>query len=514
MKLRTRIAAAVPLLVVLPLAACSPGTSEPSTTSANLALFTDPTGFDPALARITDDFYVDRMLYDTLLRRDDAGALAPGLASEWEAISASEYVFTIREGATCADGTPITPTVVANSLERFADPETASAGRTQALGDASAEITPDDDANTVTITLSEDWSYLPTGLTLPYTGIVCPAGLADLEGLTAGTVPDASSGPYTITSATPAVGYELALREDYDAWPEFAVPLEGTAPATVTLTPYSDSTTRATQLLSGGIDGATFSDENATRFEDVEGFVSDTVTPMTTYIIFNERAGSVFADAPDLRRAVAQAIDAEAFNDVDSNGRGVLATSVVSPNVPCVNTDTSLLVEYDPDAAADALAGVSIRFVGATSKAPANEYVAEVLRGMGATVALETLDIPNWSTITSGAADWDMTIQGDQNNTGLLVSSLVRVMGPLADEGGRNKTGQFNETGYAALQASAAETNSDDQCAALQEAQESFLERIDAVPLSTSAETSVTTDVFSIRTFGDYIDPATIRVVG
>ena len=57
-----------------------------------------------------------------------------------------------------------------------------------------------------------------------------------LDGLAAGTVAGATTGPYTLASAQPAVSYTFALREGYDQWPEFATPLEGRPARTVVLT--------------------------------------------------------------------------------------------------------------------------------------------------------------------------------------------------------------------------------------------------------------------------------------
>ncbi|NGO06773.1 ABC transporter substrate-binding protein [Streptomyces sp. HC44] len=490
------------------------GAGGSATDTVNAGIGSDPSTFDPALGAASDDYFVDRLFYDTLTRRDSDG-LTGGLATGWKAVSASEFVFTIRSGATCSDGTPITPTVVADSLTRFADPETASPGRTLAMGGGKATVTADDDADTVTVELTEDWADLPTGLSLPQTGIVCPAGLADPEGLAAGKVKGAFSGPYTLARATPAVRYELTLRQDYDAWPRFSEPLKGTAPATLVLTPFGDQSTKATQLLSGALDVASFSDESMVRFENNDSFSLDLVNQIGAYLLFNERKGSVFAGRPGLRRAVAQAVDPDAFTQVATNGRGQVLRSVGSAELPCVNTDTSLLPGYDPDAAGKVLDGVTIRLVGTNQLEQGNEYIAEVLRNAGADVKLRNLDNAQWSEVTStGGNGWDVTIQGDLNVVGTLPSSLLRVMGPATEDGGRNKTGAVDEKGYAALQQAMSTTAADKRCQALQRAQESFLERVDAAPLAGLAEAAVSADSVSIRTLGDYIDPATIRITG
>ena len=114
-----------------------------------------------------------------------------------------------RTDATCADGTEITPTIVADSLNYFADPETRNNFAKLVFGPERPTITADDAARTVTIDLAQPWSEVLRGLTLAQTGIICPAGLADLDGLAEGAVEGAFSGPWTLTDAqhgVPAVG--------------------------------------------------------------------------------------------------------------------------------------------------------------------------------------------------------------------------------------------------------------------------------------------------------------------
>lgn len=495
---------------------CSGGANDgtaPLTDTVNVSLATDPSSFDPALARSQDDYTVAPLLFDTLLRKDDDGALVGGLASKWDAIDASNYTLQIRDDAKCADGTPITPTVVAASLSRFAAPETGSSGRSLAFGAAKAIFAADDASGTVTASLSAGWSDFLTGLALPQSGIVCPAGLADLKGLSAGTVQGAFSGPYTLESAQPAVTYKLALRGDYSAWPKFSKPLEGSAANKVVFTPISEYSTIATQLLAGSLDIGGVADENVARFKDNDGFTQQSASNNTTYILFNERPGTVFADRPDLRKAVAQAIDPKAFSDIISDSRGKPTLSVGSENIKCVNTDTSLITPLDPGGAAKVLAGVKIRIVGTTFLTEGNEYVAEALRKAGADVDVKSLDNAAWSALTGkGGTEWDINVQGDNNLMGTLASSLLRVMGPPAESGGRNKTGAINDEGYSALVAGMNAIDATEQCAAFKGAQASFLERVDAVPLATLPYVTVAAKGFSIRKFGEYMDPATIRI--
>ncbi|MFT4306814.1 MAG: ABC transporter substrate-binding protein [Microbacterium sp.] len=454
------------------------------------------------------------MLYDSVLRLDDDGALVGGLAETWEAESASSYSFVIRDDATCADGTAITADVVAASLAYLADPETGSGFRSLVFGPGTADVTADGD--TVNITLTEPYSDLERGLTIAQAGIICPAGLADLDGLAAGTVEGAFSGPYTLADAEPGLSYELALRADYDAWPSFAEPLTGTAPSRITYGLATDGSTTANQLLSGDLDFATVFGDTVDRFEGDSAFNITTTISAGVYITFNEQEGSVFAEDQPLRQAVARAIDREAYNTVLSDGRAPLYASVVSPSYECVNTDESLLEPYDPEAATPLLEGVTIRIVQSTAfgdDGAGGEYIQQALTEAGATVELQSTDNATWaSTISTPGSAWDMTITGDINAAGVISASLDRVMGPSIADGGRSSGAADNPEGYAALKAGLATVDETERCAYFQVAQETMLERDDVVPLSGILGDNITREGVSIRAFGDYYDPATVRI--
>lgn len=518
MRNRRYVIPGVALVGALVFSGCAASDTDTSDGSASgtdtirTTLLTDPSTFDPALSRATDDYTTARLLFDTLLRRDDDNRLVGGIASEWEAVDASNYVFTVRDDATCSDGSPITASIVAASLARFMDPETGSSARSLAVGAGDATVTADDDAGTVTVELSEPWSDLPVGVSLPQAGIVCTPGLDDLEALAAGTAEGAFTGPYTLAEANPAVSYSFSLREDYDLWPDFATPLTGRPAATVVLTPIADDATVATQLLAGAIDLAPVFGDAVDRMDSADGFSAVTYTNSTSYLVFNERPGTIFADDRELRLAVAQAIDPEAVNDVVTNGRGQVLSTLASNDLACVVDEPENAISYVDDAG-DSLAGVTIRLIGTTGFGAANDYIAEVLRARGATVQLDALDNATWSSTTgAGGSEWDMTLQGDINIMGTLPSSLLRAMGPVTEEGGRSKTGADNAEGYAALLRALTETDEDAKCAALAEAQESILERVDALPLVSTPGNVFVADGFSVRAFGDYLDISTMRI--
>lgn len=506
------------LILGLALSACSADTDgqvgDYSTDTINSTIPADPTTFIPARGTALDDFYMARLLFDTVVRRDDDNEFVGGLAETWD-VSATEGTFTIRDDATCADGTEITPTIVADSLNYFADPEIKSSSTSQVFGPGRPTITADDSAGTVHIELAQPWTDLLTGLTLAQTGIMCPAGFADEEAFAAGDVEGAFSGPYVLTKSQHGVNYSLTLRDDYAAWPTFSTPLEGVPAKNLVLTVSSKSTANANELLTGTLDIAPVDSADVGRFDDDPSFSTVDIISSGMFIVFNERPGSPFADE-DLRRAVAQAIDQAAYNDVVSAGRADLFTSIASPTSACVLETDEYLTPVDVDAARNVLDGLTFRFVGSQNFGPngaGNIYVQEALLAAGAELVFDNLDNASWATrITKETDTWDFTILGDTNPMGTMASGLTRVSGIATEDGGRNIGGIDNPIAVNGVADAMSADTDDARCAALEEAQKSVLERVDAVPLAALPQIFVARDGFSVSKFSGFIDLATMRI--
>ncbi|MGC7096192.1 ABC transporter substrate-binding protein [Amycolatopsis lurida] len=505
------------LSVVCLAAACTTVTAGPAETGVvRTVLAGDPSSFDPAKAQGQQSFQVASLLYDTLLRRDDDRKLVGGLASAWTAESASDYSFTIRPDATCSDGTPITAPVVAASLRRLAAPETGSTWKNLVFGQGAATIT--EDGPTVRITLAQPFTTLPQGMAIAQAGIVCPAGLADPKGLAAGTVPGAFSGPYTVADAQQGLSYTFALRPEYRAWPVFAKPLTGTPPSRIEVGISTDQSTVANQILAGDLDLGQFADPDAAkRFTGQPDVHQYQVTSSTTYVVFNQRPGRIFADRPDLRRGVAKAIDQNAFNAVFSKNTSELLTSVVPASFACVSKDRVSMQQHDPAGAAARLSGVGeIKMLGNTANRQFSggaDYIYQVLADAGARVTMSKLDNATfWSTIAEGGSDWDLVFLGDLNSVGSISASLDRVIGPGIEDGGRNYSASKNPEGERALADGLATTDEAARCAGFQRAQRTLFERSDIVPLAGSPTTFVTVPDLTLSVFDDYADLATMRI--
>lgn len=508
-------AAAIAAVAGLALAGCA-GTTAPVATDTIRTTIDIPATFDPTNNLSLPDFVLARTSYDTLVRKDASG-FVPGLATSWET-TPTQAVFTIRDGATCSDGTEITLSVVAGSLQFFARPESLAVTRVQVFGPGNEPvITADDAAGTVTIDLQNPWPDLLAGLTISSTGIICPAGTADAEGLAAGTVEGSESGPYVLESFEAGVKYVYQLREDYDWWPEWTTEVAGEPAQTLEFIVSPDSTATANLVISDQLDIAKIQAQTIDRFEGMEGFEVSVNRFSDFYLIFNERDGSPFTD-PALRLGVAQAIDRELFEEVTSLGTGEIATSLASSAIACVPADNPAIPEPDAEAAAAALEGVSIRFIGPTIAGPAgagNEYIAEALRAAGADVTIENTDVGTWiSTVFGEPEAWDLTMYADLNFLGSLTSPLGNFTGPTIFEGGGNIGAAQNAAAGEAFGASLTAATEEERCALLNEAIDALISNVDTFPLINDAFIYVQRPGFTVQMLGGALDDPIFRITG
>jgi peptide/nickel transport system substrate-binding protein len=489
------------------------GGSNPAPADTIRTTIDPPSTFDPTKTLSLPDNLLARTSYDTLVRRDDGGLIA-GLATDWTA-TPTQAVLTIRKGATCSDGTAITPGVVKDSLDYFARPDSGSTVPGQVFGGTPPTITADDNAGTVVVDLGAPWPDLMTGLSISSTGIICPAGLADPDGLGGGTAKGSESGPYVLDSFQPGVKYTFTLRDDYDAWPAWATPVDGKPAQTLEYLVSQDSTATANLVMSEQLDIAKIQATTMERFDGMEGYKVSVDRFSDFYLVFNERPSSVLAD-PALRRGVAQAIDRSMLEKVTSAGTGEIATSLASNLTPCVSTATTTFPEQDAEAASKALDGLSIRFIGPSIAGPAgagNEYIAEALRAAGAQVTIQNTDVGSWIGTVFGEPDaWDLTLFADLNFLGSLTSPLGSFVGPTIQEGGGNVGGVTNDTADAAFAAALTAPSPEERCGYLNSAVSALVDDVDALPLINDAFIYVQRPGFTVQMRGGSLDDPIFRI--
>jgi peptide/nickel transport system substrate-binding protein len=272
--------------------------------------------------------------YDRLLAYDGA-KIVPYLAKSWKA-SPSTINFTLRTDATCADGTPVTATVVANSLKRTFS---VFSGVVQEFGPGPYDISADDATATVTIKLGTPNSDAFYFFADPQAGgIVCPAGLANQNSLA--TTPS-GSGPYILQSAVHGDSVNFKLRPEWKWGPRGVTAQTSGFPQTLVFKVVDNPTTATNLLLTGGLDVASITGPDVTRLQNDRSFTQKRTHSFASYTVyFNAFPPHPTAD-PQVRRALMAALDEQGWNQAANFGLGTLSASFLEPGTVCYDATTA-----------------------------------------------------------------------------------------------------------------------------------------------------------------------------
>jgi peptide/nickel transport system substrate-binding protein len=308
----------------------------------------DPGNLDPHFTSLSVTQQVDRFLYDSLVNVDQSGKLVAGLAETWEATTTTAK-YVLRKGVTCADGTPLTASVVAQNISFVGDPKNASS-RIGVFVPPGATATGDDATGTVTVTSPAPSSFLDR--TVGGLHIVCDKGMKDRNLLKQGAT---GTGMFTLTEAVANDHYTLTRRKDYAWGPGDWKAEQKGLPDTVVLKVVTNESTAANLLLSGQANSAQIVGPDRQRLAAANLFQREVVAPLGE-LWFNHKAGQPGADE-SVRRALTQALNLTELGNVVSSGNGKPATGLVAPGLgPCPqDTVASNLPAHDPAAAKSGL---------------------------------------------------------------------------------------------------------------------------------------------------------------
>jgi peptide/nickel transport system substrate-binding protein len=489
----TRLGVALAVTAVT-LSACSGGSDGGSESSGaepdavtdgvvNLDLAGPVTSYDPAKGSGFQDSQVAWALYDSLIVTDSDGSQIAGLASDWSSTPTSA-TFTLKQGVTCSDGSALTPEVVAGSLTRLLDPATASPFLSQITGGDNPATLTTAGTDTVTVTLEKPWSGLLPGLASPFAGIVCAKGVADPSILQTGAD---GTGAFVPESQVAGSSYTFTRREDYTWGPEYADLSEGDLPTTLVMQVITDDNTRGNLMETSALQIGAFNSDAWTRFEKSSSIDSVTSQQTDIMLIFNETAGKATAD-PEVRKAVAQAVNRDGLNEVQSYGSGELITNLGQDSYACADPSLGdLIPEYDAAAATKVLTGLQLTVLGGNVFAggDGNSYVLSALEAAGVEGTVRNLDNAAYvDAMFSGANEWDVAILGYGN----LLNSLLATGGFFVGEAppnGQNLGAVDNPEAAAALQAAGTAESEDAACAAVTDFQSALIGNYDVIPVST-----------------------------
>jgi peptide/nickel transport system substrate-binding protein len=365
--------------------------------------------FDPfKVPAISTRAFLD-LTYDTLTAQGPNGKVLPYLATSWT-VTPTSITFKLRNDATCADGTPVTPTVVKNSFQRAIDMPIQYARNNWGPGPYS--VAADDAAGTFTFTVGTPYSDLIYGFGLGFneTDIICPAGLKNPAALATQTF---GSGPYQIVSATHGDQVVIKLRKDWKWGPGGVIASTLGLPDTLIFKQVANETTAANLLLTGGLNVAWITGTDVDRLlADKTLHHADVPSPAAYVLAFNPTPGKATAD-PVVREALVTAVDPAGWLQGADNGHGSIAKSYWQPGTVCYQDQSSLLPKYSLTKAQQVLEAdgytlsggkmvkngqpLVVHFVDTTQHGAGPDYIVSQWQKLGVTVNATITDYATYS---------------------------------------------------------------------------------------------------------------------
>lgn len=368
----------------------------------------DLNSLDPAKPIDSPSVAAIGLVFSGLIRLDEHLQVQPDNAERWTVSpDGKTYTFTLREGLTFADGTPVTAADFVYAINRALAPATASygapfhlshiVGAVEVIEGRSAEASGVRaiDQRTLEIALTEPRAYFLSQLAYTYTFAV-PRALvesrADWERVAYGT------GPFRVREWTP--GEKIVLEANQRYWrgrPGFA---------TVELIFSPSGELAYNRYLAGELDifGSQQNPIPAGLITDARlqpGF-HETASLTTRYIGFNNLREPF--DDPQVRRALALAVDRQQLSGKVFKGAVLPATRILPPGLLGTELPVRELA-FDPQKAQQELEAAG--YPGGMGLPPLelayeanedNDAVASALRDMwreslGVTVQLHPMPI-------------------------------------------------------------------------------------------------------------------------
>ena len=331
-------------------------------------------------------------------------SLQPAVAETWEAVDPTTYVFTLRDGVTFHDGSPLTAEDVVFTIEWNMDKANASQLAAFFASVESVEATAD---NEVTVTLSKPDAQFQYSMA-HMSGFIMNKAQLESSGETFGT-PDVlplGTGPYELVEFVPDDHVTLERYEDY--WGEPG------AAQRIVISQIPDSQTRLLAMQSGEIDG-TFDVpiSEVDQWEGLDGVTVITAPSNGVYQLILDQETPPFDDL-HVRKAIAYAVDREGIVQAVLNGKGAPALAINPPGIwggvldeASVDSfyETLPTYQFDLDAAAAELAQSSVpdgfEFsvpVPNTDPVAINSFLAisETLAQIGITMNVQQVDPGEW----------------------------------------------------------------------------------------------------------------------
>lgn len=315
------------------------------------ATYAEPFSLDYAYAFDYADNQVLANVCESLLRLNPDYTLSPGLAESFEQPTPESVVYTIREGVTFHDGTPLTAADVVASMNRHLDPAVGSFWYSVYQNVLSIEQTGDRE---VTVTLSVPGEQFNLAMGSSAGVIESAATLAELGpdyGNSTGGVN--CTGPFALQEWTSGESITLARYDEY--WDDTLTARS----AEVEFVFMTDPTARVNALAAGDIDGSWIIP--STAVPQLQGSDAGEMYFGLTTAVGSLVISDLEGPLGDLRvrQALLMALDRQGILDAAANGIGEV-TEVLTTESVWVGADPGALAAafddvetypYDLDAA-------------------------------------------------------------------------------------------------------------------------------------------------------------------
>ena len=316
----------------------------------------EPSTIDPAIARDTTSHLYVSGIFSGLVRFGDDLSIQPDLAEGWVVDEAGVvYTFTLREGVTFHDGTPITAGDFKYSIERASDPELHSDTTPLYLGDivgmheklegeaeevAGVEVV---DERTIRITIDSPKEYFLAKLTYPVSAVVDGR---QVEAIGAGWwMSDEvnGSGPYRLMRWDPE---EVIILQRYEGYHD-PVALEYLISPSAPIPGASGLQMYETDAWDGLF--VRLASLGWIREDEMLGGQLHEFDQLTTFYVSIDGTRPPFDD-PKVRLAFGMALDRQALIDQVYDGTVTLANGLLPPGMPGYS-ESLMGIPFDPEAA-------------------------------------------------------------------------------------------------------------------------------------------------------------------
>lgn len=339
-------------------------------------------------------------LYEGLVKPTFDGGFIPAVARDYTiSDDAKTYTFTLRDGVTFHDGTPVTIEDVKYSIDRYAEIQ----GESSAFSSLVDSVEVQDD-KTLVVNLKESYSEFLPMMTIA----IIPKSNEDPAGNPIGT------GPFKYVSYTPGQNLEL---EKYDGYWQEGVP----SLDSVEFKFIADVDTAFVELQAGTIDilkyltavqAETLGDED---YNIVQGSMN------LVHAMYLNSAYEPLSKT-EVRQALCYAVDRDAINNFIFGGKShIIGSHMIPAMSKYYEPEAETVYSYDPEKAKELLAdagyadGFDLEITVPSSYSQhvdSAQIIADELSQVGINVTLNQVEWSTWLQDVYKGGNFQATVIG------------------------------------------------------------------------------------------------------